>query len=76
MANELDLRGLRCPLPVLKLEAAMRRMARGESMVAVADDPLAKLDLPHAAKGAGFVCEPVALQDPEAFAYRVSAPDS
>ncbi|MFD1330866.1 sulfurtransferase TusA family protein [Methylopila musalis] len=43
----LDLRGLRCPLPVLKVRKALSGMAPGERLSARADDPLAGVDIPH-----------------------------
>ena len=50
----IDALGLRCPLPVVKLEAAMRRADRGETLAVRADDPIAAVDLPHAARQAGW----------------------
>lgn len=43
----LDLRGYRCPAPVIKLEAALRKAPPGASVIAVADDPIAAVDIPH-----------------------------
>ncbi|MEL7028081.1 MAG: sulfurtransferase TusA family protein, partial [Pseudomonadota bacterium] len=42
----LDARGYRCPIPVLKVEAALRSMAPGDSLRVIADDPLAAVDIP------------------------------
>ena len=42
--RQLDTRGLKCPLPVIKAEALLRRMAPGERLEILADDPLAILD--------------------------------
>ena len=49
----LDLIGLKCPLPVLKTEAALARLAPGEVLEVLADDPLAAIDIPHAVTTAG-----------------------
>lgn len=46
-AIELDLRGLKCPLPVLLTRKALRRMAPGDIVTVLATDPLAPLDIPH-----------------------------
>lgn len=54
----VDARGYRCPLPVVKAEAALRRIAPGASILVLADDPLAGVDLPHCARQAGCACEP------------------
>ncbi len=45
--EEYDLRGLRCPLPVLKTRNRMRKLQPGEQIWVVTDDPLAALDLPN-----------------------------
>jgi len=44
---EIDARGLRCPLPVVKMEAALRRLSPGQKLKITADDPIAAVDLPH-----------------------------
>jgi tRNA 2-thiouridine synthesizing protein A len=43
----LDLKGLKCPLPVLKTRKAMRSMAPGARLRAATTDPLARIDLPN-----------------------------
>lgn len=47
MADILDLRGLKCPLPVLKTRQRMKAMAAGTELVVLCDDPLAAIDIPH-----------------------------
>lgn len=42
----LDLKGLKCPLPVLKTRKAMRSMTAGEAVEVVTTDPLAVIDIP------------------------------
>lgn len=44
---ELDLKGLRCPLPTLKARRQLMRMKAGEQLTVIADDPMAAIDLPH-----------------------------
>ena len=46
-ARELDLTGLKCPLPSLMTAKALRTMAEGERLAVTATDPLAPLDLRH-----------------------------
>ena len=41
-----DLRGLQCPLPVLKTDRRMRSMAPGEPLWVETTDPLAVIDVP------------------------------
>ncbi|HEX5934091.1 MAG TPA: sulfurtransferase TusA family protein [Pseudorhizobium sp.] len=42
-----DLRGLKCPLPVLKTRKRMSTMQIGEELVVETTDPLAGIDIPH-----------------------------
>lgn len=42
----LDLRGLKCPLPVLKARKAMQPMASGAQIWLETTDPLAVIDVP------------------------------
>lgn len=46
-ATELDLRGLRCPLPVLHTRKALGALASGALLRVICTDPLAGLDIPH-----------------------------
>ena len=52
----IDARGLSCPLPVIRMEAALRRLAPGGRVAVTADDPLAAVDIPHFAKAGGHQC--------------------
>lgn len=53
----LDLRGLKCPLPVLKTRKALAK-ARGGTLIAVScTDPLAAIDLPNLARETGDTYE-------------------
>lgn len=45
--HSFDLRGFRCPLPVLKTAKRLQPLPAGTRVEVLADDPLAKLDLPH-----------------------------
>lgn len=45
--RRLDLRGLRCPLPVLRTRKALLGLPPAAVLVVVADDPLAGVDIPH-----------------------------
>ena len=42
-----DLRGLKCPLPVLKTEKRLRGIASGALLIVETSDPLAIIDIPH-----------------------------
>ena len=43
----LDVRGLRCPLPVLRARKAMRDVAPGDTLTVLATDPASAIDFPH-----------------------------
>ncbi|MEP6830769.1 MAG: sulfurtransferase TusA family protein [Rhizomicrobium sp.] len=47
MMEELDLRGLKCPLPALMARKSLAAMMPGESVWVVASDPLSVVDIPH-----------------------------
>ena len=50
-ASEIyDLRGLNCPMPVLKIRKRLSEMAGGETLIAETTDPLAVIDIPHFCK--------------------------
>lgn len=51
--HEFDLRGFRCPLPVLKLRVRLKTLAPGERARVLTDDPLAAIDVPHFCAEAG-----------------------
>jgi len=53
--RHLDLRGLACPLPVLKARKALIGLAPGQRLSLAATDPLAAVDIPHFCKEAGHV---------------------
>ena len=42
----LDARGLKCPLPVLKAEKRLAELAPGATIIVLATDPMAKIDIP------------------------------
>jgi tRNA 2-thiouridine synthesizing protein A len=42
----LDLTGLKCPLPAIKMKRYLRGLAPGDSLEVICDDPLAEIDIP------------------------------
>jgi tRNA 2-thiouridine synthesizing protein A len=52
-AEDLDLRGLKCPLPAMKTSKALKGMIKGARIVVRATDPMSAIDIPHAVAGAG-----------------------
>ena len=45
--NKLDLRGYKCPMPVLKVRHYLKKIKAGEEINVIADDPLSIIDIPN-----------------------------
>ncbi len=54
---ELDLSGLKCPLPVLRTRKALRALKPGDRLQVVCTDPLAAIDLPNLIRETGDALE-------------------
>ena len=52
----LDARGLRCPLPVLKMEKRLAQLPPGAALTVRATDPMAKGDIPLYCIQHGHAC--------------------
>jgi len=52
----LDCRGLKCPLPVLKLEKRIEAAPTGSTLVVLATDPMARIDIPLYCRQHGHAC--------------------
>lgn len=59
----LDLRGLKCPLPVLRARKALRAMAAGEILDVIASDPMSAIDIPNLVRETGDVLISQASED-------------
>ena len=59
----LDLKGLKCPLPVLKARKRLKSMPSGAVLHLLADDPAAVIDVPHfcTEQGHGYLGQSDAL---------------
>jgi tRNA 2-thiouridine synthesizing protein A len=51
----VDARGHRCPVPTLRLRRALEQAPAGARVRLLADDPMARIDVPHFAGQAGAV---------------------
>ena len=51
----VDARGHRCPVPTLRLRRALDGASPGASIVLLADDPMARIDVPHFAREGGHL---------------------
>jgi tRNA 2-thiouridine synthesizing protein A len=52
----IDCRGLKCPLPVLKMEKRLSQLPAGASFMVLATDPMAKVDIPLYCRQNGHEC--------------------
>lgn len=59
--DEVDARGLLCPLPVLRLRKRLMAVAPGARLRLIATDPAAVVDVPHFCAEGGHVM--VAMRD-------------
>jgi len=70
----MDLRGLRCPLPVLKIRRTLATLQPGAELSALTDDPLAGVDVPNFVRESGDeVMETV--REGDAFRFRIRKSD-
>lgn len=51
--RDLDLRGLKCPMPVLRTRRALATLEAGTRLDVLCTDPLAMIDLPHLLRETG-----------------------
>lgn len=51
--TNLNLRGLKCPLPALKTRKALTRLTSGDELVVECTDPLAGVDIPNLLRETG-----------------------
>jgi tRNA 2-thiouridine synthesizing protein A len=57
MARILDVRGLRCPLPLIRTRAELATLPAGETLEVLATDPEAPIDLAGLASDEGLELE-------------------
>lgn len=63
----IDTRGLKCPLPLLKLEKYLANVQSGFVVRLSADDPIAKVDIVLFCEQNNYACE--VLKQEEAFTF-------
>ena len=73
---EIDATGLLCPLPVLRARKALAALPPGALLRLLADDPAARIDLPHfcAEAGHAFLAEENLGEGRRAYLLRRGAP--
>lgn len=69
--HRVDARGLRCPLPVLRLRREAEAVPSGGVIELLATDPAARVDVPAFCAQKGWVLESVSDQPDGVTLYRV-----
>lgn len=67
----IDARGLKCPLPVLKLEKAAANAKAGDDIIILATDAMAKIDIPLFCRQNGHGCDVQTEGDTITLAVRI-----
>jgi tRNA 2-thiouridine synthesizing protein A len=60
----VDARGHRCPTPTLRLQKALRGLPIGGQARLLADDPMARIDVPHFVQQNGHIVVSLETQGP------------
>ena len=66
----LDLRGLRCPQPVLRAKKALRNVPVGGTLVMECTDPLTVIDVPHFVNQTGHALS-AQTRDGDLYVFRI-----
>jgi tRNA 2-thiouridine synthesizing protein A len=61
--TRLDLKGLKCPLPVLKTRKALKALTAGDRLEVLCTDPLSVIDIPNLIRETGDRVEIVERAD-------------
>lgn len=69
--RELDLSGLKCPLPVLRTRKVLEHAQAGDRIRLICTDPLTSIDIPHLLRETGDLLEEhVVRADKQVFLIR------
>jgi len=66
----LDLRGLKCPLPVLRTRKALAGNGAGDILIVACTDPLAAIDIPALVRETGDALESI-VKDAGVVTFRI-----
>ncbi|GJE11819.1 MULTISPECIES: sulfurtransferase TusA family protein [Methylobacterium] len=69
---DLDLSGLKCPLPVLRTRKALRGLPAGQTLMVTCTDPLAMIDIPNLVREEGARLE-AAERRGDRLCFRITA---
>lgn len=67
----VDSRGHRCPVPTLRLRRALETAPAGGEVRLIADDPMARIDVPHFAASIGATVVAITDEDAGAISFLV-----
>jgi tRNA 2-thiouridine synthesizing protein A len=71
MAEQIfDLRGLKCPLPVLRTRKGLAAMRAGDTLTVICTDPLASIDIPTLLRQTGDALEET-TKDGSVISFRI-----
>jgi tRNA 2-thiouridine synthesizing protein A len=68
--TKLNLRGLKCPLPVLKTRKALTGLTSGDELIIECTDPLTGIDIPNLLRQTGDRLLDTQTQE-EVFVFRI-----
>ncbi|MFC4441748.1 sulfurtransferase TusA family protein [Caulobacter henricii] len=68
----VDARGHRCPVPTLRLRRALESAPPGGQILLIADDPMARIDVPHFASSAGATVDSITDGDSGSISFLVT----
>jgi tRNA 2-thiouridine synthesizing protein A len=69
----VDARGHHCPAPTLRLQKALKAAAPGQRLRLLADDPMARIDVPHFLAARGYLA-PTILNEGSWLVFIVETP--
>lgn len=73
--TKLDLKGLKCPLPVLKTRKALKTLAAGDRLEVHCTDPLSVIDIPNLIRETGDRVE-ITARDEKSVVFMIEKMDA
>lgn len=70
-ATVLDVRGARCPIPVLKARKRINALATGAVLTLVSDDPMSRIDVANFCREDGHVLVAENVSDDGAVSFHI-----
>jgi tRNA 2-thiouridine synthesizing protein A len=59
----VDARGHHCPVPTLRLQRALKSAGPGRRLRLLADDPMARIDVPHFLAAKGYAAPEISIEE-------------